>query len=88
MTDSTPQSELYEQINTLFGTLAEAYKLEGETLARALEDGSMQLEMGEDENGNRFVLARHTQADGTEKIARIFKEVIHWEGEKPDEAQG
>ncbi|MBK1665716.1 hypothetical protein CKO38_10225 [Rhodospirillum rubrum] len=78
------QPSYFDEINTLFGTIAEAFALEGDALARALEDGSMTLERGEDQDGNRFVAAT-LERDGSRRTARIFKDAIHHEGEATGE---
>jgi hypothetical protein len=72
MTDA-PKPQMFDEINALFGTIADAFKLDGEALAKALEDGSMKLELGEDESGARFVAATQTQ-DGETRTCRIVND--------------
>ncbi|MCF8479884.1 MAG: hypothetical protein K9H25_05595 [Rhodospirillum sp.] len=76
----TPKPEMFDEINALFGTIAGAFKLEGDAMVKALEDGSMTLEMGQRDDGDRFVAATFTQ-NGESRTCRIFKDGIHDEGE-------
>jgi hypothetical protein len=76
-----PKPEMFDEINALFGTIADAFKLNAEGLAKALEDGSMTLDMGEDQSGDRFVAATYTQ-NGESRTCRIFNDGIRDEGEE------
>jgi len=51
------EGEMYEEINTLVGSLAKAYGIEGTDAARALENGSMTLDLGVDAAGDKYVKA-------------------------------
>jgi hypothetical protein len=52
-----PEQEGYEAINTLVGSLAKAFGLEGMDAARAVETGKMILKLGIDAAGDRYVEA-------------------------------
>lgn len=51
--------EHYDEINALVGAIAKALDMEAEAVARDLELGAITLSMAEDDNGNRYVEARH-----------------------------
>lgn len=51
------EGEMYDEINTLVGSLAKAYDIEGTDAARAVENGSMTLELGIDAEGDKYVKA-------------------------------
>lgn len=51
------QDEMYDEINTLVGSLASAYGIEGKDAAKAVETGAMTLKLGVDGEGDRFVQA-------------------------------
>lgn len=51
------QDEMYEEINTLLGSLASAYGIEGKDAAKAVETGAMTLKLGIDAEGDRYVRA-------------------------------
>jgi len=53
----TTEGEMYDEINTLVGSLAKAYDIEGTDAARAVENGSMRLELGVDASGDKYVKA-------------------------------
>lgn len=77
-----PDSPLVQEVSTLFGLLAEAFALDGERLARALETGAMTLVPGEDAKGKRFVRATLTEADpdlGPPRRVRIYQSALYHE---------
>ncbi len=49
--------EMYDEINTLVGSLAQAFNLEGPQAAKAVETGAMTLQLGVDGEGDRYVRA-------------------------------
>lgn len=49
--------EMYDEINTLVGSLAHAFDLEGPQAAKAVETGAMTLKLGVDAEGDRYVRA-------------------------------
>lgn len=51
------EQEAYDEINTLVGSLAKAFDLEGTAAARAVETGAMTLKLGTDAAGDRYVEA-------------------------------
>ncbi|MGB0697329.1 MAG: hypothetical protein ACPGOY_16870 [Rhodospirillaceae bacterium] len=80
------EQETKDVVEALFGSLAKAFSLSAEETAKALETGTLVLEMGQDQNDNHFVLASYGHGEDR-RIARIFKDAIHYEGEEePDEA--
>lgn len=56
MSNQTEQ-EAYDEINTLLGSLAKAFDMEGLDAARAVETGTMTLKLGIDATGDRYVEA-------------------------------
>lgn len=50
--------EHYEELNALVGAIAKALEMTPEAVAQELETGAIDLTMGEDANGNRYVEAR------------------------------
>ncbi|WP_413206634.1 hypothetical protein [Rhodospirillum sp. A1_3_36] len=76
-----PKPEMFDEINALFGTIADAFKLNADGLAKALEDGSMALDMGQNEDGDRFVAATYTQ-NGESRTCRIFNDGIREDKEQ------
>jgi hypothetical protein len=50
--------EHYEDVNALVASIAKALDKPHEEAAREIENGTITLTMGEDENGHRFVEAR------------------------------
>lgn len=56
MSNPTEQ-EAYDEINTLLGSLAKAFDMEGLDAARAVETGKMTLKLGIDAAGDRYVEA-------------------------------
>ena len=64
MNDSTNNREAYREINALVASIAKALGLKGDQAARELETGAIRVEMGEDEDGARFVLARRGDVAG------------------------
>jgi len=51
------EQEAYDEINTLVGSLAKAFEMDGLEAARAVENGAMMLRLGVDEAGDRFIEA-------------------------------
>lgn len=51
------EGEMYDEINTLVGSLAHAFDLEGPQVAKAVEAGAMSLQLGVDKEGDRYVRA-------------------------------
>ncbi|MBE1236420.1 hypothetical protein IHV25_01965 [Phaeovibrio sulfidiphilus] len=72
---SDPSASSQDPITTLFTMLAQAFEAESEDLARALEDGSLALEMSEDDEGGRFVEATWTRG-GTPRVARVYRDRV------------
>jgi hypothetical protein len=64
--------EMYSEVNALVGAIAKALELTNEATVKALEDQSLSLLFGEDEEGQRFVEASH---EG--RSARIYQGAIH-----------
>ncbi len=56
MSNQTEQ-EAFDEINTLLGSLAQAFDMEGLDAARAVETGRMILKLGIDAAGDRYVEA-------------------------------
>lgn len=54
---SKKDDEMYDEINTLVGSLAHAFDLEGPQAAKAVEAGAMTLQLGVDAEGDRYVRA-------------------------------
>lgn len=73
--------EYYDEINALVGALAKALHIDEKQVATELEDGTIALQMGEDDNGNRFVEA--TRAGST---ARVYQGAIVHAEDGSDEA--
>ena len=69
------EPDMYHEINVLFGSLAKAMDVPEDKLAGLLENGTLTLEMGKDDQGAPFVLAAHGTG-ATRRIARIYKDRI------------
>ena len=53
------EREMYAEMNALLGSLAKAFDLEPEQVARAVEAGEIAIEMQEDARGERFLAAEY-----------------------------
>lgn len=81
MSQSPPDSP-YDSVNTLFGMLAEAFGFDADALARALEDGSLTLDLTQDEESRRFVVAT-LKDDGGVRRAKIYRDALYRETGEP-----
>jgi len=73
--------EHYQEISTLIASIAKALGLGEEETAKALENEEITLELGEDDNGNRFVRAIHG-----DKVAQVYQGAIRYaDGVTPPE---
>jgi hypothetical protein len=70
--------EMYDEIAALFGAIAKAFGLTDQQAAEGLTKGEISVEMGQDEDGRRFVRAGH---EG--KFIRVYDGRVLHEGEPP-----
>lgn len=80
MSESRP---FEQEITTLVGHIATALDLPPETVIGLLEAGDLNLSMGSDDNGNRYVAVAHG-VGSTRREARIYKDAIHHRGAPPE----
>ncbi len=68
--------EMYDEIAQLLGGIAKALDMPDDQVAKAIEDGAIQLEMGADERGERYI---RVSRDG--RAARLYAGAILHENE-------
>lgn len=67
----TDDREMYNEISALVGSIGKALELDDKTVAQDLESGRIQLDMAEDENGNRYLAVMRD-----DRSARVYKDAI------------
>lgn len=72
--------EMYDEIAQLLGNIGKALDLPDDQVAKAVEDGSVALQMAMDERGQRYVRATHAG-----RSARLYPGAILHEEPKPEE---
>ena len=77
MADAPENREMYKEIAALVAAISKAFECAESEVISALERNAIALTFGDDENGNRFVLATF---DG--RAARIYQGAIKKE-ERP-----
>ncbi|MQX37910.1 hypothetical protein [Roseospira navarrensis] len=83
----TDTREMFAEISTLLGNLSKALEMEPEDVGRLLEEGALSLSFGEDEAGEKFVVATHGEGDAR-RVARIYRDRIYHLGAAPSAGSG
>ena len=65
--------EMYTEITTLVGSIAKALELTEEDTVKALEANEIDVAMGEDDDGQRFIALEYQG-----KKARLYKGAIYY----------
>lgn len=79
----TETREHFETLNALLSGIAKALNMTEDACAKALEDGSLTLDMGDDPERGRFLIAKH----GTQSV-RLVPDPEHGFQPPPDESRG
>jgi hypothetical protein len=72
-TTGASKPEMRGEISALIGAIAKAFGISESEAASAAESGSIALDFGQDDNGNRFVAATFG-----EQTARIYQGAIKY----------
>ncbi len=69
--NDAPKPEMHAEISALIGAIAKAFDIPEAEAINAVEHGSIAMDFGQDESGNRFVAATFG-----ERTARIYQGAI------------
>jgi len=65
--------EMQSEISALIGSIAKAFAISESEAIKAVEDGAIAMDFGQDDNGNRFVTATFDN-----QTARIYQGAIKY----------